>query len=82
MLGSLGPSQGGYITCEAESQGARQRNVCTLTERGHDALAAGAETWGSVLPHIARVIDETAASRREQLSENGVQEGVEGEVPA
>ena len=73
---------GGYITCEAQLQGARQRNVCTLSERGYDALAVGAQAWGSVLPHLARLIDETAASRREQPSESGVREGVDEEVTA
>ena len=61
-------SEGGYITCEAASQGARKRNVCTLTDRGHDALEVAAEAWGEVLPHLARVIEETrAAARRRKV---------------
>jgi DNA-binding PadR family transcriptional regulator len=59
-------SEGGYITCEAESQGARKRNVCTLTDRGHDALETAAEAWGDVLPHLARVIKDARAQARER----------------
>ncbi|MDP6607343.1 MAG: PadR family transcriptional regulator [Dehalococcoidia bacterium] len=59
-------SEGGFITCEAVSQGARQRNVCTLTDRGFDALSAATEAWGNVLPHLARVIDETEAETRKR----------------
>lgn len=62
--------EGGFITCEAVSQGARQRNVCTLTERGFDALRAATVAWGNVLPHLSRVIDETKAEthRRKALA--------------
>ena len=55
-------SEGGYVTCETQSHGARPRNVCTLTARGHAALAAGGEAWGGVLPHIARVVEAADAS--------------------
>ena len=30
-------TQGGYITCRPELQGARRRNVCELTDRGRAA---------------------------------------------
>jgi DNA-binding PadR family transcriptional regulator len=54
-------SEGGYVTCETQSHGARPRNVCTLTARGRAALAAGGEAWGSVLPYIARVVEAADA---------------------
>ena len=54
-------SEGGYVTCETQSHGARPRNVCTLTARGRAALAAGGEAWGRVLPHIARIGEAAAA---------------------
>ena len=57
-------SEGGFITCETQSQGARHRNVCTLTDRGHDALAAATDIWGNVLPYLERVIDDTRADAR------------------
>ena len=52
-------SEGGYIVCETERQGRRQRNVCTLTERGREALAAAAGSWRRVLPHLEALIEET-----------------------
>lgn len=57
-------SEGGYIVCETESQGRRQRNVCTLTERGREALASGAGAWGRVLPYIQQVVDRAPMQAR------------------
>lgn len=50
-------SEGGYIVCEEQHLGGRRRNVCTLTERGRDALAAAAESWGEVLPYLGTIIE-------------------------
>lgn len=50
-------TEGGYITCEVESQGRRQRKVCELTDRGREAFRAAAEVWSSVLPGIKQAID-------------------------
>ncbi len=44
--------EGGYIVCNVESQGARQRRVCALTERGRNAYRAAAEAWSAVLPFL------------------------------
>ena len=60
-------SEGGFITCETRSQGARRRNVCTLTERGHRALGAGAQAWAHVLPYIERVIQQSADAPRQEV---------------
>jgi DNA-binding PadR family transcriptional regulator len=54
-------SEGGYIVCETESQGRRTRNVCTLTDRGREALAAAASSWGRVLPHLEAAIERAPA---------------------
>ena len=54
---------GGYVTCEVQAQGNRHRNVCTLTARGHDALAAAATSWGRVLPHLSTVIESTVIAQ-------------------
>ncbi|MDA1002413.1 MAG: PadR family transcriptional regulator [Chloroflexi bacterium] len=50
-------SEGGYIECETEMQGRRGRNVCRLTDRGREALAAAGHAWGRVLPFIQTVVD-------------------------
>lgn len=44
--------EGGYIVCQVESQGARQRRVCTLTDRGQRAYQAAARAWAAVLPFL------------------------------
>jgi DNA-binding PadR family transcriptional regulator len=54
-------SEGGYIVCETELQGRRARNVCTLTDRGREALAAAGHAWGRVLPFIQTVVDAAPA---------------------
>jgi len=53
-------SEGGYVVCETQAQGRRERKVCTLTERGREALAAAAVSWGRVLPYIQTVVDAAA----------------------
>lgn len=57
-------SEGGYITCEATSTGKRQRNVCTLTDSGREVLATAAASWGRVLPHLAKVIEDAPRPRQ------------------
>jgi len=57
-------SEGGYITCEAASTGKRQRNVCTLTESGREVLATAAASWGRVMPHLQKIIDDAPKSRQ------------------
>jgi DNA-binding PadR family transcriptional regulator len=48
--------KGGYLQCEVETQGGRQRKVCRLTEKGQEAFRAAAEAWGRFLPHIEEAI--------------------------
>jgi DNA-binding PadR family transcriptional regulator len=48
---------GGYIVCKTEMQGARQRKVCELTERGRQAYRAAAEVWSAVLPGLQEAVD-------------------------
>lgn len=50
-------AEGGYIECEQRMQGRRARNVCTITDRGREALAAAGHAWGRVLPYIQNVVD-------------------------
>ena len=48
---------GGYIVCRSEMQGARERKVCELTDRGRQAYRAAAEVWSSVLPGLQEAVD-------------------------
>ena len=49
-------TEGGYMVCEVETQGGRQRKVCRLTDKGQEAFRAAAEAWGRILPHIEEVV--------------------------
>ncbi len=49
--------ESGYVEVKSESQGARERKVCTLTPKGVEAYKAAATAWASVLPHIQDAID-------------------------
>jgi DNA-binding PadR family transcriptional regulator len=50
-------TRGGYIVCTTESQGARERKVCELTDKGRQAYRAAAEVWSSVLPGLQEAVD-------------------------
>ncbi len=49
-------TEGGYMVCEVQTQGARQRKVCRLTDRGQQAFRAAAEAWDRILPHIEEAV--------------------------
>jgi PadR family transcriptional regulator PadR len=61
----------GYLHCDVETRGGRQRKVCRLTEKGQEAFRAAAEAWGRFLPHIEEAISaglkirETTGSKEE-----------------
>ena len=46
----------GLIVRKRESRGSRVRFVCSLTERGRDALRASAQVWARYLPALGRVV--------------------------
>jgi DNA-binding PadR family transcriptional regulator len=46
----------GYIDCSVESNGARQRKVCALTEKGVAAFRAAAQAWAQALPQIESAV--------------------------
>jgi DNA-binding PadR family transcriptional regulator len=56
--------EGGYITCESELQGRRERKVCLLTKAVYDVVAVAGESWGRVMPHLQTVIDEAPKVRQ------------------
>ncbi len=49
--------EGGYVECIVEAQGARQRKVCQLTERGEEAYRAAAAAWRQVLPAVSEAVE-------------------------
>jgi len=44
--------EGGYVECLVEAQGARQRKVCRLTERGEEAYRVAAAAWQRIIPAL------------------------------
>lgn len=54
-------SEAGLIVCEPEHHGGRKRNVCHLTEAGHQAYRTAAESWGRVLPYLSTAVQKGLA---------------------
>ena len=54
--------EGGYITCEVERTGTRERKVCTLTPKGRQVYEAAATAWQRVLPSIQQAIQAALLS--------------------
>ena len=46
----------GYVDIQSENQGARERKICSLTDKGIVAYKAAAKAWGDVLPHIEEAV--------------------------
>ncbi len=51
----------GLIACERKAVSGRERNVCTLTEKGEAALRIAAQAWARRLPAIQRVVQSVGA---------------------
>ncbi len=50
--------EGGYVECLVEAQGARQRKVCRLTEKGQEAYRAAAAAWQSIIPALHQAVTD------------------------
>lgn len=50
--------EGGYIDCRSEATGARERKVCSLTEKGLQAYRVAAEAWSRVMPCLAEAAEQ------------------------
>jgi DNA-binding PadR family transcriptional regulator len=50
--------EGGYVECLVEAQGARQRKVCRLTEKGQEAYRAAAAAWQSIIPAVGQAVSD------------------------
>lgn len=49
--------EGGYITCEIERTGARERKVCALTPKGREVYQTAASSWRRILPFLQQAVD-------------------------
>jgi DNA-binding PadR family transcriptional regulator len=59
--------EGGYVVCEVEAQGARQRKVCRLSEKGEEAYRAAAGAWQRIMPALEEAV--AAASLHSEVGE-------------
>ena len=50
--------EGGYVEGLVEAQGARQRKVCRLTEKGQEAYRAAAAAWQSIIPALDQAVTD------------------------
>ena len=50
--------EGGFITCESERVGGRERKVCALTPKGMEAYRTAARSWQRIMPYLQRAVDE------------------------
>jgi len=57
--------EGGYIACDIDSSGARDRKVCSLTPKGEAAYAAAARAWARMLPWLQQCVTSAGAPESE-----------------
>lgn len=69
--------EGGYISCWVESQGARRRRVCRLTERGMRAYRTAAAAWAGIIPFLEAAVTAGLGGERTK-TEGGGREGEDG----
>lgn len=65
---------GGYVECRTEVVGARERKVCTLTEKGFHAYRVASEAWSKVVPSLAEATGQAMHPQTEKGS------GTEGQA--
>ncbi len=54
-------TEGGYIVCQVEHTGARERKVCELTPKGWEAYRLAAASWERILPALRLAVANAAA---------------------
>lgn len=64
----------GYIDCKIESDGARKRKVCALTDKGETAFRAAAQAWAQALPQIESAVHAAGVTACCSSDQNGLAE--------
>ncbi len=57
--------EGGYIVCDVERTGARERKVYKLTPKGHQLYRTAASSWKRILPPLQHATDAAFLPREE-----------------
>ncbi|MDP6102769.1 MAG: PadR family transcriptional regulator [Dehalococcoidia bacterium] len=53
--------EGGYVECQDETYGGRQRRMCSLTPAGLEAFQAAGRVWQKMLPEVQRTVAQALA---------------------
>ena len=61
---------GGYIACDVESGGTRDRKVCRLTPKGEAAYSAAARAWSRMLPWLQQCVAGADGGEPEPAPDN------------
>ena len=61
--------ESGYIECNTESKGGRERKVYALTHKGLESYTAAAEAWNKALPYIVEATATSDKDREEREEE-------------
>ncbi len=56
----------GYIVCEVEHTGARERKVCALTPKGREVYETAATAWRRMLPFLQQATDAALLPTQEE----------------
>ena len=60
--------EGGYIICDVERTGARERKVCRLTPKGRQLYRTAASSWKRILPSLQHAIDAAFLPQEEKAA--------------
>ena len=62
--------EGGYIACDVETGGTRDRKVCSLTPKGEAAYRAAARAWSRMLPWLQQCVAGADGGEPEPAPDN------------
>jgi DNA-binding PadR family transcriptional regulator len=68
--------EGGYIACDIDSTGSRDRKVCSLTPKGEAAYAVAARAWARMLPWLRQCVSSAGVVEPEPAPMNFENEGL------
>ena len=60
--------EGGYIVCDVEHTGARERKVCRLTPKGRQIYQTAAASWRRILPFLQQATHAAFLLEEEKMA--------------
>ena len=58
----------GYVVCNVERTGARERKVCALTPKGRQVYQTAARAWQRILPFLQQATEAAFSPEKEKAS--------------